>query len=69
MTTIQMHPTRWHPLPAGYPWVFASFTKFGSVCLLVFPQARPVFLDRLFNPALAILLSVTFVLLFGEVGV
>ena len=30
-------------------------------------QALPIFLDRIFNPVLAIILSVTFVLAFGEV--
>ncbi|XP_044327636.1 putative DUF21 domain-containing protein At1g03270 [Triticum aestivum] len=35
--------------------------------LLVLCQALPIFLDRIFNPVLAIILSVTFVLAFGEV--
>lgn len=34
----------------------------------IFVQALPIFLDKMFNEWVAVILSVTFVLAFGEVG-
>lgn len=36
---------------------------------MVYLQALPIFLDKLFHPFVAVVLSVTFVLAFGEVCV
>eukprot|EP00850_Spirogloea_muscicola_P021745 SM000260S09941 [mRNA] locus=s260:155571:156045:+ [translate_table: standard] len=37
------------------------------LCNAAAMEALPIFLDKMFNPYLAVILSVTFVLLFGEV--
>jgi len=40
-----------------------------ALCLVLILQALPIYLDKIFHPFVAVLLSVTFVLAFGEVTV
>lgn len=40
-----------------------------ALCLVLILQALPIYLDEIFHPFVAVLLSVTFVLAFGEVTV
>ena len=42
-----------------------SFLRFFSPCFDL--QALPIYLDKIFHPVVAVILSVTFVLAFGEV--
>lgn len=37
-------------------------------CVILYLQALPLYLDKIFHPVVAVLLSVTFILAFGEVG-
>lgn len=45
-----------------YDWMYAILRFF-----FVYLQALPIYLDKIFHPFVAVLLSVTFVLAFGEV--
>lgn len=38
-----------------------------ALLLTMLLQALPIYLDKIFHPVVAVLLSVTFVLVFGEV--
>jgi hypothetical protein len=57
------------------PSLFCFFTIFKSVAkiignhndVLFFLQALPIYLEKIFNTVVAVILSVTFVLAFGEV--
>lgn len=48
-------------------YVFLCDKRAENEQCLVFLQALPIYLDKLFNQYVAIILSVTFVLAFGEV--
>lgn len=55
-----------------YCWCFTSqkvFQWFVSCAWFLILQALPIYLDKIFHPFVAVLLSVTFVLAFGEVTV
>lgn len=49
-------------------WILALNFFLASYCFgICYLQALPIYLDKLFNQYVAIVLSVTFVLAFGEV--
>jgi metal transporter CNNM len=51
------------PLVARPHWLLCTLLLCNAACM----EALPMFLDRLLNPVAAILMSVTAILLFGEV--
>lgn len=59
----QLAAARLIPLVAKPHWLLCTLLLCNAACM----EALPLFLDRLLNPVVAILLSVTAILLFGEI--
>lgn len=59
----QLAASRLIPLVAKPHWLLCTLLLCNAACM----EALPLFLDRLLNPVVAILLSVTAILLFGEI--
>lgn len=59
----QAAASRLIPLVAKPHWLLCTLLLCNAACM----EALPLFLDRLLNPVSAVLLSVTAILLFGEI--